>query len=390
MLKESIVKNRILSKLRNTELYKKHLIGKGIVLKYKDIPEYQNQAPPIIFNLDKEYKTRSPMVGIVQNGLRFDDYVYKNASWLFYERYLKNNNIKYEYYDIFKSNWIEEAKKYDIIMWHVNSTPAELGMAQSKIYILDHILGKFCFPSFHEIWQYEDKSRASYLYEIYGIPRIPTFLTNSYQEAIEFIDKANFPIVAKVNIGASSSGVKKLDNFKEAKKYIKEVFSPNGRKTIYSYIRHKDYVLFQEFIEDSKYDLRIMIIGDKAFGYYRYPNKGDFRASGAGNYEKKAIPHEAIKIAIDVKNKLNSRLMGVDMLHSNKHNQYFIIETSLFNQIDTAEQLKVDGIAGYYDISNINDITFKPGRYWIHELVMDEVIRVWYDASTNEQIATNL
>ena len=82
--------------------------------------------------------------------------------------------------------------------------------------------------------------------------------------------------------------------------------------------------------------------------------------------------------------------MGVDMLHSNKHNQYFIIETSLFNQIDTAEQLKVDGIAGYYDISDENNITFKAGRYWIHELVMDEVIREWYDASTNEEIAINL
>jgi len=143
-------------------------------------------------------------------------------------------------------------------------------------------------------------------------------------------------------------------------------------------MRHKDYVLFQELIDDAKYDLRIMIIGNKAFGYYRYPNKGDFRASGAGNYEKKDIAYEAIRIAVDVKNKLNSRLMGVDMLYSDKQGKYFIIETSLFNKIDTAEQLKVDGIPGYYDISNINDITFKPGSYWIHELVMDEIIREWY------------
>ena len=275
-------------------------------------------------------------------------------------------------------------------MWHVNSTPAELSIAQSKIYILDHILRKFCFPSFHEIWQYEDKCRASYLYKIYGSPSITTFLTNSYKEASAIINKLDFPVVAKASTGASSSGVEKINNSREAKKYVKEVFSDKGRKTIYPYMRHKDYVLFQEFIDDAKYDLRIMIIGNKAFGYYRYPNKGDFRASGAGNYEKKDIAYEAIRIAVDVKNKLNSRLMGVDMLYSDKQGKYFIIETSLFNKIDTAEQLKVDGIPGYYDISNINDITFKPGSYWIHELVMDEIIREWWHTSTNGQSATNL
>jgi len=384
------LRNWLLNKIKNRKLYKRHIIKKGIVLKYNEITEYQNQAPPIISNLNSEYRIKSPTVGIVRNGLRFDDYVYKNASWLFYERYLKNNNIKYEYYDIFKSNWIEEAKKYDIIMWHVNSTPIELNIAQSKIYILEKIMGKFTFPSFHEIWQYEDKCRASYLYKIYGSPSITTFLTNSYKEASAIINKLDFPVVAKASTGASSSGVEKINNSREAKKYVKEVFSDKGRKTIYPYMRHKDYVLFQEFIDDAKYDLRIMIIGNKAFGYYRYPNKGDFRASGAGNYEKKDIAYEAIRIAVDVKNKLNSRLMGVDMLYSDKQGKYFIIETSLFNKIDTAEQLKVDGIPGYYDISNINDITFKPGSYWIHELVMDEIIREWWHTSTNGQSATNL
>ena len=122
------LRNCLLNKIRNTKLYKMHIIKKGIVLKYNEITEYQDQAPPIISNLNREYRTKSPTVGIVRDGLIFDDYVYKNASWLFYERYLKNNNIKYEYYDILKSNWIEEAKKYDIIMWHVNSTPAELAL----------------------------------------------------------------------------------------------------------------------------------------------------------------------------------------------------------------------------------------------------------------------
>lgn len=362
-------------KIKKSKYGKSRLIKKGIVIKYNKIQEYQNQAPPLI--LDKEIK-KIPKVGIVRNGLRFDDYVQKNASWLFYERYLKNNNIEYEYYDIFRSDWIQKAKAFDIIMWHVNSTPSDLYIARSKIYMIEKVFGIMCFPSFHEIWQYEDKIRASFLYKSFGLPEIPTFTTNSYEEAIKEIEHFIFPIVAKINTGAGSTGVEKIKNSQQAKKYIKNSFGIKGRETIYPYYRQKDYILFQEFIDDAKFDLRVMIIGNKAFGYYRYPNKGDFRASGAGNYEKKAIPAEALRIAIDVKNKLQSRLMGVDLLFSDKQQRYFIIEASLFNQIDTPEQLVIDGVPGYYDISDINNIVFKPGKFWIHELVIEEVIKEWY------------
>lgn len=365
--------------IRKTKWGKYRLRKKGIIIKYKAVAEYQNQAPPLI--LDKELK-KSPKVGIVQNGIRFDDYVQKNSSWLFYERYLKNNNIEYTYYDVFRSDWIEKGKSFDIIMWHVNSTPSDLYIAESKIYILEKILGKMCFPSFHEIWQYEDKNRASYLYKSYNLPEIPTFTTNSSMEAMEQIKNFKYPIVSKVNTGAGSTGVEKINKFREARKYVKKTFGIKGRKTLYPYLRQKDYILFQEYIDDAEFDLRVMIIGNKAFGYYRYPTKGDFRASGSGNYEKKAIPIEALKIAIDVKSKLKSRLIGVDLLFSNKRQKYFIIEASLFNQIDTPEQLVIDGVPGYYDISDMNNIIFKPGKFWIHELVMDEIIKEWYKLQT--------
>lgn len=118
-------------------------------------------------------------------------------------------------------------------------------------------------------------------------------------------------------------------------------------------------------MEDATFDLRIMLIGDMAFGYYRYPNKGDFRASGAGNFEKKSIPLDALKLAIEIRDKLQSRQLGVDLLYSEKYSQYFIIETSLFNRIDSPSQLEINGSSGYYDISDINNILFKEGRFWI-------------------------
>lgn len=359
---------------RNTKLGRKYLVAKGKVLKFDDISEYQNQAPALYL---RERSKCMPVVGIVRSGTMFDDYVGKNSSWLFYERYLKNNNIRYEYYDIHASDWLDKAKELDIIMWHVNSTPSELYMAESKIYVLEKELKKMCFPSFHEVWQYEDKSRAAYLYETYGLPAIPTFSTNSYQEAMDFLEVMKFPVIAKTNTGAGSFGVRKIQSRTEAKRYIKTAFSSRGKKTIYPYARQKDYILFQEYISDATFDLRVKLVGNKAFGFYRYPEKGDYRASGAGNVEKKAIPEEALRIAVRVKDSLQSRRLGVDLLYSGEHNQYLIIEASLFNLERTSEELIVDGVPGYYDISDIENITFREGRFWIHELVMEEVVREW-------------
>ena len=366
----------LLKNFKLTFLRRKYRIKNGSVIKYDKIQDYQNQAPPVLLERNFE-DIKKPKVGIVKDGEYFTDYVAPNSSWLFYERYLRNSKIPYVIYDIFKDDWLEKSSDLDVIIWHTDSVPQEMYLAENKIYVLEKLLGKTCFPSFDEVWQYEDKNRANLLYRALQLPSIPTFASHSEKESLEYVSATKYPIISKVHIGAGSSGVKLIKNKSQAIKFVKRVFSYKGEKTNYSYMRQKDYVYFQEFIEDATFDLRIIIIGNKVFGYYRFPNKGDYRASGSGNYEKKELPLEAVKLAIDVKTKLNSRLMGVDLLYSNSRKKYYIIETSLFNRIDTPEQLVVDGIPGYYDIDD--DLKFKKGKFWIHELVMDFVINQYLD-----------
>jgi glutathione synthase/RimK-type ligase-like ATP-grasp enzyme len=361
--------------IKSTSWWRKRLLRKRVLVEYEEAIEILSQAPELISEKIRNSKIK-PTVGIVKDGPFFDNFVHPKASWLRYERYLKNNKIAYKFIDILKSNWIEACKTVDIIVWHTYSSPSTQYLAESKIYILERILNKTCFPSFHEVWQYEDKIRANWLYEIYKIPSIPTSITNSKEEAIKIISNAEFPIISKLNTGSGSMGVEKIDNPKQALRIVNKIFS-TGRNTYWKYIKQKDYFYCQEFIKDAGYDLRIMIVGNKAFGYFRYPNKGDFKASGSGKLTKKEIPEVALKIAIDVKNKLDSRLMAIDMLYSTKLKQYFIIETSLFNQIDTAEQLVVNGVPGYYDITDMNNIEFKEGRFWIQELLLESILNSW-------------
>jgi glutathione synthase/RimK-type ligase-like ATP-grasp enzyme len=364
--------------LRKTFFYKKRAIRKKNIIPYYEVGNVLKEAPPLHF--DKEI-TNKPKVAIIKDdGLHIiKDYVNPKDSWLRYERFCKNNNISYEFYDITKSNWIKEAERFDIFICHTASNPAFQEMIESKIYILENIMHKFCFPSYHEVWQYENKNRANYLYQCYNLPNIPTHVTNNKAEALEIINKISYPFITKTTIGAGSTGVKKIKSKLEAKVKINRIFGIKGLKTQYPYQRQKDYMYIQEFIDDARFDLRIMLVGDMAFGYYRYPNSGDYRASGSGIVDKKAIPTEALKLAIDIRSKLKSRLMGVDLLYSKKHHKYFIIETSLFNQIDTAEQLVIDGNPGYYDITDVNNITFKKGKFWIHELVIKYVVEEWFN-----------
>jgi len=124
--------------------------------------------------------------------------------------------------------------------------------------------------------------------------------------------------------------------------------------------------------------LRVIIVGDKLFGYYRYPQKGDFRASGSGILEKKEVPIEALQIAYKVKEAFNTTILATDMLFNEKETKYFIIESSISIGIDTCEQLKVNEIPGYYKRVSQNDFVFIEGRYWIQELALKEFLEKYY------------
>lgn len=365
--------------LYKTSLYKKYALSNKIYVTKEEADAILNQAPILL--LDEDIVGEKPFIGIVKdkNNLKIGEgeYVNPRASYLRYERFCKNNGISYEFYDIARSDWKKEAEKYDIIVYHSPSNPSIQEMVESKILILEKFMSKTCFPSFHEVWQYEDKIRADYLYKHYNLPGIPTIVTHSKEEVLELIEKIKYPFISKTSIGSASTGVIKINDKKEALNLVNKIFSYKGLKSQYIYKAQKDYLYIQEFIDDATFDLRIILIGNKAFGYYRYPNAGDFRASGSGNYEKKAIPIEALQLAIKVRNTLQSRLMGVDLMYSEKAKQYYIIETSLFNQLDTPRQLEIDGVAGYYDISDIENIVFKEGEFWVQELLLKELVVTW-------------
>lgn len=369
------IKSLVLSNDITKSLYFKTLGKKAFgLIKVSDLNEYLEQANKVTLDYKPDIK-----VGLVVIDTHYSDlgYVKLRDYRPKYERFLKNNNIDYEYYNPLKSNWLEESKRFDLIIWYTHSDPCTQEIAESKIYILEK-LGIKCYPSFDEIWSYEHKIRANYLYELYNLPTIPTFITHSEKEAINYLNNTSFPLISKISTGSASKGVEKINNIQQGLQVVMQSFSDTGKPTYFKYQNQKNYVYFQDFIEDADYDLRIICINNEFFGYYRYPNEGDFRASGAGNYEKKEIPAEALDLAHEVRIKFGATSLATDLVFSKRLNKFLIIESSIFIGVDSCEQLSIDGVAGKYVRKSDGSYDFIKGKYWIQELTLRSFIEHHY------------
>lgn len=69
-------------------------------------------------------------------------------------------------------------------------------------------------------------------------------------------------------------------------------------------------------------------------------------------------------------------MLAVDMLQDKRDHLFKVIETSVFIRVDTCEQLKVEGVPGFYQYYD-GGFHFKPGRYWIQEFVLKEAMEQW-------------
>ncbi|MFZ2340222.1 MAG: hypothetical protein WAW07_10945 [Bacteroidales bacterium] len=364
---------RALPITRRQEL--KELHKQKVILHRSELDAYLMDALPVVL----EHVIDNPYVGLVKDldYLNSPDFIPVRADWPKYERFLKFNNIHYSFYDVRSSQWMMDAMKYDVIIWHPYSSPVSREEAENKLYVLQNLLHKKCYPTFEEMWGYENKIRSYYLNSFYGLPVLPTFLTNSKNEALDFVNKSEYPLISKISTGSASNGVFKIANKKSGLKFVKACFSSRGRATYWPYLRQKNYLYLQRFINDAKYDLRIIVVGNKVFGYFRYAKKNDFRASGSGILEKKELPRDAMLLAIEAKRKYNTACLAVDLLYSERVKEYYIIETSIFFGIDTPEQLLVKGKPGYYEYKD-GKFDFREGRYWIQELVLKEYFDSFY------------
>ena len=357
--------NRIFKKVQKTLIYSRTRRYFPLPdMDYVDDHEHLPEAEKVL--IDWPIHLKKPTVGLIKD---YDPY----PRWTKLCRFLENNSFSYDFFDIHALDWIEKAEKFDIFVGVLSNEHYHLDELRRKYFVLEKYLGKKCFPSFEHIFIYENKTLEAHISKAAGIPFAQTKIFNRKKDALDSLDLLHYPLVSKIDPGSGSIGVELIRNQKQARHMIERVFSPRGRATHSLYFRQKNYVYFQDYIPNDGYDIRVILVNNWAFGYYRKVPKGDFRASGMGIVEKRELPQEAVRIAWMSNKIIKSPLLVVDMVHG-LDDRYYVIEFSPICQIELPEQLHVNGIPGVYIIDDDGTIHFQQGKYWVHELALREFL----------------
>jgi glutathione synthase/RimK-type ligase-like ATP-grasp enzyme len=320
-------------------------------------------APPVV--LDWPAGVPKPRVGLVRDG---DVFPY----WTKYRAFLEANQIPYRLYDIHLSTWLDEARDLDLVVWRPMSFPYELEECRRKFHILETHLGKLCYPSFEEALLYEDKILQHHLLTLHGLPVAETFVSHSAAETRRHLTTRAYPAVWKLATGSGSWGVELAADAATALRWGRDVFSYSGRSTYWPYLGQKNYVYVQRLEPNQGFDVRIVVVGDKVLGYYRDVPAGEYRASGMGLVRKEELPAPAVLVARRAATALGMPCLAVDCLMDPSGTRAVILEVSSFIQMETPEQMVVDGEPGWLQG---DDLRFVPGRVWVQELALERVLR---------------
>jgi len=320
--------------------------------------------------------------------------------------YCEENNIAYKIVDCYQTDLINQIRDCDALMWHHHHGHyKDVITAKRILFALEHA-GVKVFPDFKTGWHFDDKVAQKYLFEAIGAPLVPSFVFYDKKEALNWAAFTTFPKVFKLKGGAGSANVKLIRTKSNAIKLINKAFGKGfsqfnrigflkekvrgfkeGRESFVGilkgivrlfittefakiYGREKGYVYFQEFIPNNTFDIRVIVVGDKAFAIKRLTRENDFRASGSGIivYDRDDIDERCIQIAFDVNRKLNTQSIAYDFVFDEQKNP-LIIEISYGYDVDAYNKCE-----GYWDENIIfYEGKFKP-QYWMMQELVKEMI----------------
>ena len=298
--------------------------------------------------------------------------------------------------DVRQSDILRQLKGCDGFMWRYAQFPDHLQIARCLLPIIERELGLCVYPDQRSCWHFDDKVKQSYLFDALAIPTPKTRVYCDRQEALDFALKADYPLVIKLRSGASSRNVRLLENSAQAKRWVQLLFgsgigsmadySDTKIRSIYHRLRyvakilltdrpfyhdweiHKDYILFQEFIPDNSFDIRVHVIGNRAFGLRRFNRPGDFRASGGhqDDMNPAEVDLDAVRLAFDVSKRLGMQCAAIDILK--RGDEFLISEVSY-----TSYAWAVTDCPGHWELEG-DELIWKDGSMSTEEAQIEDFL----------------
>jgi glutathione synthase/RimK-type ligase-like ATP-grasp enzyme len=329
-----------------------------------------------------------------------------NSPYSFYEewkQYCEANEIPHKIVNCYASDAIAQLEDCNVLMWHHNhANPKDVLFAKQLLASLE-VAGKKVFPDYYSTWHFDDKLGQKYLFEATHIPHVPTHAFFDKNEALQWAKTTTYPKVFKLRRGAGSrnvwlvkskeeafatirrafgKGFRQYDAFggikeqirkfklgkttlKEVAKSIAHVFYPIQLER--SQGRECGYVYFQDFIPQNTFDIRVIVIGDKAFAIKRHVRKNDFRASGSGfiEYQKELFDPALIEQSFVNASKIKAYCAAFDYVFL--EGKALVVEVSYgFNK------------KGYYDCPGYwsRDLTWHEGTFNPYGWMIEDSVKL--------------
>ncbi len=266
-------------------------------------------------------------------------------------------------------------------------------------------MGIKVFPNSDTCWHYDDKVGQKYLLEAVNAPLVPSYVFYKKKEALEWVSKTELPKVFKTRNGAGSQNVCLINDKREARKIVDKAFGSGIpsydkygmlKESIWKFKRdqtlksvgriakyllklplpsrfqpehtiEKGYVYFQDFMPDNEFDIRVIVIGNRAFAIKRFVRESDFRASGSGefSYSPEEIPKRTIELAFNINSKLNTQSIAFDFIYDAKSDDFVIVEISYAYSVQAYYECP-----GYWD----RDLNWYEGKFKPEHLMVEDLI----------------
>jgi hypothetical protein len=274
-------------------------------------------------------------------------------------------NVSYELINLFASDWLDiirSAKVDAFLVWPSVRLSIWKSLFDERLEVMERDLGHLIFPSYRECWIYENKRRLRDWLEAHDQPRPRSWVFYNFDEAMEFAESCEMPIVSKTVIGASGSGVRIIRDRGALRSYIERVFR---RGIVVGSRLHLDaewgFVIFHEYLQDVK-EWRMVRIGDSFMGYQK-EQVGDYH-SGSHAWSWGMPPRPALDLLREVTDLGGFRSMAVDVFVTTD-GRYVVNEMqTVFGATTPVDQLRVDDVAGkliYHE--DRDDYEFVPGDF---------------------------
>ena len=321
-------------------------------------------------------------------------------------KYCEEKNIDYKIVNAFDNDIVEQLKDYDIFMWHHHHAQyKDVLMAKRILFALEQS-GIKVFPNFNTGWHFDDKVAQKYLLEAINAPLVPSYVFYDKESALNWAKNISYPKVFKLKGGAGASNVKLVKNYSQAASLVKQAFGQgfsqfdrfeyfkeryskfkNGKDSFLGVLKgiarifivpefakkqpkEAGYIYFQEFMPGNNSDIRVIVIGDKAFAIRRLVRENDFRASGSGNIDyTNNIDPACLKIAFEVHQKLSSQCTAFDFIFS-QDKKPLIVEISYGFSVEV-----YDSCNGYWSKDlKWHESKIQPQQWMVESLIRETKI----------------